>query len=335
MRKIIFKNVFLACVLVALISGREAESCASVTVEKVTPVYGLSEGPHWDERTQKLYFVDIYNQYIRRLDTATGVVTSAYIANGTVSVVVPVDDSTNQLVAGVGKNAVLVTWDGDSDQSEVPVKLLSSLESARAQTRTNDGKVDSAGRFWIGTMANEIDGQIAPNQGTLYRVDDDLKSVKEISPVSISNGLAWNIEDDTFYFIDTPTRMVAAYDYDPNNGKISNKRIVFDLNKTDLKGVPDGMTIDSDGNLWIALFGGQHVIQVNPKTGKVLRKIKLPAENVTSVAFGGPLLDTLYVTTSGYNLSAEQRKATPEAGALFAVKNLGVRGFLANSVTLN
>ncbi|KAL0106317.1 hypothetical protein PUN28_016204 [Cardiocondyla obscurior] len=314
----------------------QVESCSStnVTVEKVTPAYGLSEGPHWDHRIQKLYFVDINNQYIRRLDTATGVVTNAYIANGTVGVVIPVDDSTDELVAGVGKNLVLVTWNGESDQSEVPTKVLCSLDSAQSKTRINDGKVDSSGRFWLGTMGLEVNGQAPPNQGTLYRVDDTRKPEVEISPVSISNGLAWNIEDDTFYYIDSPTRKVVAYDYNPNTGEISNKRIVFDLDDTDLTGLPDGMTIDTQGNLWIALFGGHHVIQVNPKTKKVIRKIKIPAENVTSVTFGGPLLDILYVTTSGFNLTAKQLQETPDAGAVFAVKGLEVRGILSNSFVM-
>ncbi|KYQ54553.1 Regucalcin [Trachymyrmex zeteki] len=245
--------------------------------------------------------------------------------HGTVGVVIPVDEPVDQLIVGSGKDVVLVKWDGDSNESKVPVKVLCSLDSPQAQTRINDGKVDSAGRFWLGTMGNEINGKIAPNLGTLYRVDNDLEPEKEISPVTISNGLAWNIEDDTFYYIDSPTRQVTAYDYNPNNGTISNKRIVFDLNNTNLKGLPDGMTIDADGNLWIALFGGSQVICVDPKTKKILFKVELPAENVTSVAFGGPLLDTLYVTTSGYNISAEQRQATPHAGALFAVTGLGVQ----------
>ncbi|XP_011685836.1 PREDICTED: uncharacterized protein LOC105448775 isoform X2 [Wasmannia auropunctata] len=258
MRRAICKYVSLACVLVALVRGGEACKSDRVEVEKVTDAYGLSEGPHWDHRTQKLYFVDIYNQYIRRLDPATGDVKSVHIDHGPIGVVIPVDDTTDQFVAGAGKDVVLVTWDADEDELG-NVTVLCSLDSAQSDTRVNDGKVDSYGRFWLGTMGNEVNGVIAPNLGTLYRVDDKLKPMKEISPVSISNGLAWNIEDNTFYYIDSPTRQVAAYDYDPNSGTISNKRIVFNLNTTNLPGVPDGMTIDTDGNLWIALYGGHHV----------------------------------------------------------------------------
>ncbi|XP_029176331.1 regucalcin-like [Nylanderia fulva] len=310
-------------------------SCEAVKVERLTEPYGLSEGPHWDHRTQKLYFVDIHNQYIRRLDPATGVVTSAYIEHGPVGVAIPVADTSDKLVAGSGKDLILVTWTGDKDEKKAPYKVLSSIEPPSNDTRINDGKIDPSGRFWFGTMANIVNGDLARNQGSLYRVDDTLECVKQISSVTLSNGLAWNVEDNIFYYIDTLTRQVAAYDYDPKSGSISNKRIAFDLDKANVKGLPDGMTIDTDGNLWIALWGGYQVIQVNPKTQEVLRKVKIPAENVTSVAFGGPLLDILYVTTSGYELTEQQRKETPYAGSLFAVKGLGVRGSLANTFVMS
>lgn len=138
----------------------------------------------------------------------------------------------------------------------------------------------------IGTMSHIIKGNIiSPNQGSLYRVDNNLKPELMISPVTISNGLAWNSQDDTFYYIDSPTRQVAGYDYDPHNGTIckklfiifnffvqniiilclynlyiaANRRIIFDMNETNLEGIPDGMTIDTDDNLWIALYSGSHV----------------------------------------------------------------------------
>ncbi|XP_011257800.2 regucalcin isoform X1 [Camponotus floridanus] len=335
MRRIICEYLSLACVLVVLIHGGEAHHHLKpkIKIERVTDAYGLSEGPHWDSDAQKLYFVDIYNQYVRRLDPATGVVTSTYIDHGPVSVVVPVHDSPNKLVVGSGKDVILVNWNSDANQKVTPYNVLSNLTSG--DVRTNDGKADSAGRLWIGTMANEINGQIALDKGSLYRLDDTLKPKTEITPVSISNGLAWNIEDNTFYYIDSSTREIAAYDFDPNSGTISNKRIVLNLNHTKLEGVPDGMTIDTDGNLWVALFGGHGLIKVDPHKHKVLEKIELPARDVSSVAFGGPLLDILYVTTSGHGLTAEERKKTPYAGSVFAIHNLGVHGILANTFLFN
>ncbi|XP_072762621.1 regucalcin-like isoform X2 [Anoplolepis gracilipes] len=337
MRKAMCKYVSLTCVLIVLVYSGQAHR---VTVEKVTDSYGLSEGPQWDHRTQKLFFVDIYNQYIRRLDPATGVVTSAYVDHGPVSVVVTVSGTTDKLVAGSGKDLILVSWDGEQNEKNVTFKVLTSIEPSSSDTRTNDGKVDLSGRFWLGTMANELNGRTgdwgnAPKLGSLYRINETLQSEKEITPVTISNGLAWNIKDDTFYYIDSPTYQVAAYDYNSNEGTMSNKRIVFDLRKTNMTGIPDGMTIDKSGNLWIAVNGESHVILVNPKTQDLLKMVEIPAVSVTSVAFGGPLLDILYVTTSGYNLTAEERKKTPDAGSVFAVKNLGICGVPGNSFKCN
>ncbi|XP_011068251.1 PREDICTED: regucalcin-like isoform X1 [Acromyrmex echinatior] len=173
---------------------------------------------------------------------------------------------------------------------------------------------------------------VIPKQGSLYRINDDLKPEKKISPVTISNGLAWNRQHSLMYYIDTLTQVV-AYDYNPNNGTISNKKIVFDLNRTNLKGLLDGMTIDTNGNIWITLFDGSRVIGVRPKTGTILCKVELPVENVISATFGGPLLDTLYVTTTGYTLDKEQNP-NPQAGAVFAIKGLEVRGVPDNMFKL-
>ncbi|XP_018373078.1 PREDICTED: regucalcin-like [Trachymyrmex cornetzi] len=328
MRRAICKYVSLVCILVALVHG-QARKCVNLTIEKVTDIYGFSKSLHWDNCTQKLYFVNFYDQYIHSLDLATGVVNSAYVEHGSVGVIIPVAGTTDQFVVGAGKDVVLVTWDGNSNKSNVPVEVLFSLDS-QVSTRTYDGKVDPTGKLWIGTMSDKVAMDdmnkmaVIPKQGSLYRIDDDLKPEKKISPVTISNGLAWNRQNSLMYYIDTLTQVV-AYDYSPNNGTISNKKIVFDLDRTNLKGLPDGMTIDTNGNIWIALFAGSQVIGVRPKTGTVLCKIELPVENVISATFGGPLLDTLYVTTAGYSLDKEQN-LDPQAGAVFSIKGLEVRG---------
>ncbi|KYM94919.1 Regucalcin, partial [Cyphomyrmex costatus] len=301
-----------------------------LAIERVIDIYGFSKGLHWDNCTQKLYFVNIYDQYIHSLDPATGVVNK----HGTVGVAIPVAGTTDQFVAGAGKDVILVKWDGNSNKSNVPIEVLFSLDSAQVSTRTNDGKVDPSGRLWIGTMSDKVPvndmakSKEIPKQGSLYCIKDNLKPEKKIYPVTISNGLAWNKQNTIMYYIDTLTQVV-SYNYNSNNGEISNKKIVFDLDKTNLKGLPDGMTIDTDGNIWVALFGGSQVIGVRPRTGTVVCKVELPVENVISVTFGGPLLDTLYVTTTGCTLDKKQNP-DPQAGALFAIRGLEVRGVPAN-----
>ena len=306
-----------------------------VTVEPLVGPYELSEAPHWDQVSKKLYFVDIFAQKIYRYDPATKSLTSTCVEAGPVGFAIPVNGASGKLVAGVGTDLVLLAWDGRKDLAKCASRTLATLESDPPRTRWNDAKVDKSGRLWGGSMSLMEDGVFPPNKGSLYSVGTDLLPKKHVSPVTISNGLAWSVNDDKLYYIDSPTHQVVEYDYDPLTGDISNKRTVFDLQKKNIPGMPDGMTIDTDGNLWVAVFGGGGVYQVQPKTGEVLRFVKIPnAQNVTSVAFGGDKLDILYVTTATTGLTESQLKEQPNAGYVFAVKGLGVRGLTANSFKL-
>lgn len=300
----------------------------------IRPIVGRfqhSEEPHWDHRSQRLYFVDIEVQKICTFDPATKHLACIHIPNGPVGMVIPVEGEPGKLVAGTGTDFVEITWDGTRNLTRVAPKTLTIVDRDRNGTRWNDGKADSSGRLWGGTIGPEVNEVVVPNQASLYRIGSDFVPKRELSPVTNSNGLAWNLQDDTFYYIDTPTRKVAAFDYEPINGTISNRRVAFDLQKSNVSGLPDGMTIDRNGNIWVALYNGGGVANVDPRTGNVIRIIELPASKVTSCAFGGPLLDTLFVTTSSRGMTPEQLAKEPHAGYVFAVKGLGVRGLIANS----
>lgn len=167
-------------------------------------------------------------------------------------------------------------------------------------------------------------------QGFLFKVTTENVTNPQIvlSSVDISNGLAWNKDNNLFYYIDSPTRQIKEFLYDSRTGDIRFSRVAFDLaDHQNLAGVPDGMTIDTEDNLWVALYGGGCIINVDPKEGKLLKVVALPARDVTSAIFGGPYLDILYVTTSRISLTEEERKIYPAAGSVFAVKNLGAKGF--------
>ena len=302
-----------------------------LVIEPVVGKFDHGEGPNWDHRSQKLYFVDIHAQKICRFDPVTKHLTCTYIENGPVGVAVLVEGEPNKLVAGSATDFVLVTWNAKRNVTRSVTETLAVVDKDRNGTRWNDGKADSSGRFWGGTIGPEVKFVVTPDQASFYRIDCDLIPKKELSPVSNSNGLAWNLEDDTLYYIDSPTHKIAAFDFDSVKGVISNKRIVFDLEKNNITGLPDGMTIDTDGNLWIALYNGNGVLNIDPRTGLVIRFVELPVKGVTSVAFGGPLLDTLYVTTSSRDLTPQEEAEQPYAGYVFAVHGLGVYGLIANS----
>ena len=309
---------------------------SGVTVEPLVGPYDLSEGPHWDPVSKKLYFVDIFAQKIYRYDPATKSLTSTYVEEGPIGFTIPVDGASGKLVAGVSTDLVLLTWDGKKDLAKCATQKLVTLESDPLETRWNDAKADKSGRLWGGTIGLEKNGVFPPNIGSFYSVGNDLRLKKHISSVTISNGVAWSLNEDKLYYIDSTTYHVTEYDYNPKTGDISNKRTVFDLQKQNTPGMPDGMTVDADGNLWVAVFGGGGVYQVQPKTGEVLRFVKIPnVDNVTSVAFGGDELDILYVTTATTGLTESQLKEQPYAGYVFAIKGLGVRGLIPNSFKLS
>jgi sugar lactone lactonase YvrE len=169
--------------------------------------------------------------------------------------------------------------------------------------------------------------QKGPNPpGKLYRLDADGSMHVMLRGVSTSNGIAWSLDRRTLYYIDTPLLRVDAFDYDDATGAIANRRTVITVPPG--IGRPDGSTLDAEGMLWVARWEGWGVTRWNPRTGELLQSIRLPVARVTSCAFGGPGLDTLYVTTARNGLTPEQLAAQPFAGGLFQMKP-GVCGLRA------
>lgn len=207
-------------------------------------------------------------------------------------------------------------------------KIL-DLEPDLPKNRCNDGASDAHGRFWIGTMQNNIspeatDIEIKENSGNLYCVNHDLSFKKFESDIGVSNTLAWSPDNTKFYFTDTLTGIIFSYDFDLEKGEISNKQ---EFAKHD-RGYPDGSTVDSEGGLWSCRWGGSCVIRFDPN-GKVDEIVEVPVESVTCCTFGGENLDTLFITTARWGMTQEQIDNNPSAGGLFSVKP-GVTGVADN-----
>jgi sugar lactone lactonase YvrE len=201
------------------------------------------------------------------------------------------------------------------------------LEPQRPQNRGNDGACDARGRFWFGTMMNNIgrDGSDLPithTSGTLFRVDADLTVTEMAQGVGVSNGPCWSPDGKTFYFTDSMRQIIWAYDFDVEAGAISNRRV---HNDTRDHGYPDGATVDAEGFIWSARWGGTCVLRIDPK-GRIDRVVPMPASRVTNVCFGGPRLDTLYATTARHNVPGPTLHKFPLQGGLFCF-DPGVSGF--------
>ncbi|XP_022191024.2 regucalcin isoform X3 [Nilaparvata lugens] len=314
--------------LVPSVHARRLKPTLSLVTEPV--LHG--EGPHWDTHKQVLLFVDISGQAVHRVNPATNK-HSFVDLNDTVSFVIPIRGRTNQFVIGLGLSIQILTWDGVS--SDYQLQAIDAVDHDKEGNRLNDAKADPSGVLWAGTMGEESPvGIVKPKQGSLHSWSNQECSLSSrVQEVSVSNGLAWSSDRKHLYYTDTATRKVDVFDY--NGSTISNRRVVFDFEKHNIPGYPDGMTIDKQDNLWIACWGGSRVIQVDPRQNKLKRTITLPAERITSVTFGGAALDTLYVTSMRQGLNASQLLKQPLAGATFAIHNLPVTGTINNPVDLH
>ncbi len=271
----------------------------------------LGESPVWHPVSRKLHWVDILAHTVYAYDPETDTVTVSP-APLYPSALAPT--ASGDLLLAVQGGIGLFSVERGTFGMRCPI------ETEIPGDRCNDGKCDPQGRFWVGSMAlDERDGA-----GNVYRVDTGMDPVKVISGVTISNGMAWDTGKNLFYYIDTPTRQVVAYDYDPATGAIRHPRSVIVIVEQD--GWLDGMAIDENGHLWIALWDGWAVACFDPETGAKLREIRLPVARPTSCTFGGEGRDTLYITSARKGLGDAELRLQPLAGALFAVDGLGVKG---------
>ncbi|NGP46802.1 SMP-30/gluconolactonase/LRE family protein [Bacillaceae bacterium SIJ1] len=266
----------------------------------------LGEGPCWNEKEQKLYWVNILGKSIHRYDPETDK-QEAMDVGQMVGAIAPCKDG--RVVLAMQDGFFMCDWETQS------LEAFGDPESHLPDNRFNDGKCDPAGRFWAGTMRLKED---ARGHGALYCLEPSLDIKKKLDNIGTSNGIAWSPDAKKMYYIDTPTQQVVAYDYDIHTGAITNGEAIITIARG--AGFPDGMTIDAEGNLWIAHWGGSGISHWNPQTGKQLDFIDVPALNVTSCVFGGPDLKTLYITSARTGTSAADLKQFPHAGGVFTLE---------------
>ena len=280
--------------------------------EVVTKHYCLlGEGPAWDNRQKRIFWIDILRGEIQYFYPDSNEHRTCKL--GRMLGAIALKRSGGMIAALKGGFATI-------DLNKGTIQFISEVETHLPDNRFNDGKCDPAGRFWAGTMSISN----TPHAGSLYVLEKDFTVNTKITGVTCSNGIAWSPDHKTLYYIDTPTRNVVAYNYDVINGNITDKRVVINIPKG--KGYPDGMTIDTEGMLWIALWDGWKVIRYNPYTGKKLHQIILPVSKVTSCVFGGDTMEDLYITSARVGLLEYDLKVQPLAGSLFVIKKSGFKG---------
>jgi len=264
----------------------------------------LGEGPIWDAKRQVLYWVDVLRGELHIYDPASGQ-DRAIDVGQYVTTVVP--RKSGGVMLGVHHG--FASLDLETEQFEIVADPDRDLPG----NSFCDGKCDPAGRFWAGTWDYE---DYKKGAGSLYRLDPDLSVHKMLEGVLCSNGIAWSLDGKTMYYIDTPLCRVDAFDYDLATGEIENRRVAFDVPR-EMGGMPDGMTIDSEGMLWVAHPDIKNVVRWDPVEDRVLQEVDVPVPYPTSCAFGGENLDQLYITTIRSWVKGEELEKYPLAGGLF------------------
>lgn len=270
----------------------------------------LSEGPAWHAAEGALYWVSILDGVVHRYHLSSGEHRTWEVGQMVGAVVVR--ESGGMMLAIRDGFATLDTVSGMTT-------LVAEVESTDRGQRMNDGKCDARGRFWAGTMSASTP---VPGSGTLYRLDADRTVTPMLGGVTISNGLGWSPDNRTMYFIDTPTGRVDAFDFDLASGTIDNRRGCAQVTQGEAS--PDGMAVDAEGCLWVAVWGVGEVRRYSPD-GRHCATLRTPLPAPSSCAFGGSGLDTLMITTARLGLTPEQCAEFPHSGSILAA-DVGVVG---------
>lgn len=275
----------------------------------------VGESALWHEVESALYWVDIDGLTVNRLHAASGKFTSWKMGSNPSALAI---DDNNFLVVATRHGLLrLNTTDG----SESPV---ADAPYDPSKVRFNDGRVDPAGRFWIGTMYEPRDQPAAE----MYVLDKDRLRRAWSGGMTNSNGLAWSLDGRTMYHADTTSHRIDCYDFDPATGVQSNRRTIVtfpsDKSAPDYGGRPDGATIDSEGMYWVAMFEGARILRIAPD-GRIVREIALPVKCPTSLAFGGPDLRTLYITSASHGRPQQELERYPLSGKVLCLK-MDVKG---------
>ncbi|MEU6644083.1 SMP-30/gluconolactonase/LRE family protein [Saccharomonospora sp. NPDC046836] len=266
----------------------------------------LGEGPHWDG--DRLLYVDIQRGEVHRLDVHTGEQDTVTL-QGPVGFAVPSREG--RLIVGRQSTVEEIDWSGRT------VRVLATVEKGLSETRINDGKCDPRGRVFYGTISAE-----RRPVGGFYRTSASGSTVRVLDGVTVSNGLGWDDRRHRLYYVDSWTWRVDVLDYDEDTGETTNRRPFVSIDRAD--GLPDGLTVDAEGGVWVCLFSGGAVHRYSPE-GNLTEVLSLPVSLPTSVAFGGTGLRTLFVTSARHRLSAAEAAEQPLAGGVLMAE-VGVAG---------
>ncbi len=272
----------------------------------------LGEGPCWDARSGELLRVDIARGLVLRWSPVSGAA-AVFETGGEVGAAPP---------RAAGGHVLAVDRELRLQDADGSVRVLAAVEGELTANRFNDCQCDPQGRLWAGTMSKRS----VRGDANLYRLEAGGELTVAIAGVTISNGIGWSPDSTRMYYVDSSTQRIDALDFDAATGTLGERRPLVAIDPAD--GMPDGLVVDAEGGIWVGLWDGGAIRRYSD-TGALDAHVELPAAQVTSAAFGGEDLRTLYVTTARVGCSAAQLAAKPLTGSVLALEP-GVAGLPAN-----
>ncbi|XP_039287909.1 uncharacterized protein LOC111051657 [Nilaparvata lugens] len=323
------KILFLILLISTSVYGDDddADDDKDIKIESISDKqFTWAHCPFWDETTQTLYFTDIIGGSVNSYKPSSKEIHTAKLVNeehATVSVIIPFENEMNTFVVSVKNTVRKLTWDGESDSPEKLDFIRNVTDNATLYT--HNGRADPMGRLWIGTLGPfQRDSNNVPipdyNAGAVSMIDLEGEVTVKIANVSIPDGLAWSSDKTKLFFANAWEHEVVAYDYDDTTGDISDRRVIFNTKENDIDGLPSGLAMDSEEKLWVTLFFNGTIIRIDPESGTLLKRISLPALELSNLCFGGESLDTLYVTSG--QILQDVSPPTEYSGRVFAVNGL-------------
>ncbi|KAK9685865.1 SMP-30/Gluconolactonase/LRE-like region [Popillia japonica] len=289
----------------------------------------LGESPFWDAETQILYFLDVHDQYIIKYTPATNSYVKAHVPiKGSLGSITPIEGRQNEFLIGASRGIARIKWDGISNKIK-KLDIFAELPETNPKYMRlfNNARVDYSGQLWIGCFVmNPFTGvlHVFQNAGGLFKVQPNRSLTQYVDGLTMPSGFDWNKKQNKFYFVNTFPGEILEFDYNPNTTELSNKKICFTFENNSVDGAPAGMAIDERDNLWIACFHGGKIVNINPRIpNTIIRTIDMPVNASSAVAFGGPELDQLYVTTP----SSSGVHNPMGGGRVYKITGLGVRGY--------
>ncbi|XP_055844536.1 regucalcin-like [Episyrphus balteatus] len=316
----------ISCFLVGVLADKN--NSTSYHVEQLpNSLSKIGEAPHWDIATQSLYMVDLTAGQLKRFDYNLNRMFKCQIENVTsAAFVIPIEGCPDKFAVGILRQVAIVKWNGISETCKVVGNIVNveQSDSKYDNNRFNDAKCDPRGRLFAGTQHRT---EFELRTGHVFEIVKPNATETVLSNIGIANGMAWNEKVAEFYQIDSLDLNIKKYDYDINTGDIKNPRVIYQLNGTGIDVIPDGLTIDSEGFLYVAIKGDSAILKIDPKNGQVVLRIDIPYKKVASVAFGGRNLTTLFVTSAAYeSASGPTFKVTGLNATGLPVKKFRLRG---------